>query len=258
MSAIGSSLIVFMCVSAGAVGGIVLHNTLPRDHLSSESQDIVKLGMGLVATMSALVLGLLISSAKTAYDTQGNELTQMSAKVIFLDRILGHYGPETKEARDLLRASVVANLDRIWPQERGRISAAARPPSAAGPPSSAVDTLLDKVQALSAKDDRQRTLKAQALSVAFDLAENRWLLFEQGATSVPKSILLVLVFWLTAIFISFGLFAPRNATVTSALFVAGLAVSGAVFLILEMYTPFSGLVQLSSAPLRFAVASLGQ
>jgi membrane-bound ClpP family serine protease len=70
--------------------------------------------------------------------------------------------------------------------------------------------------------------------------------------------LAVLVFWLTAIFISFGLSAPRNATVITALLVSGLSVSGAIFLILEMYTPFSGVIQISSVPLRLALAQLGQ
>jgi len=94
--------------------------------------------------------------------------------------------------------------------------------------------------------------------MAMGLGQTRWLIFAQGATSVSKPMLVILVFWLTAIFISFGLFAPRNGTVTAALFVSGLSVSCAIFLILEMYSPFGGLIEISSAPLRFALEHLGK
>jgi Protein of unknown function (DUF4239) len=251
MSAMAFSSIVLACVFGGAVFGTLFRRALPDHHLSADSQDVVKLAMGLVATMSALVLGLLISSAKSFYDAQTADLTQISSRIIFLDRVLAHYGPETADARDKLRGVVVDNLARIWPEESHR-------PSQIGAPAIGSDTLVDKIQALSPKDDRQRSLQAQALGMAIDLGETRWLMYEQEAVSVSKPMLMVLVFWLTAIFISFGLFAPRNATVTTALFVAALSVSGAIFLILEMYTPFSGVIRLSSAPLRSALVHLGQ
>jgi len=250
MSSIAISLVIFLCVFGSAVIGTFIRGSLPESHLSAHSQGVVKLGMGFVATMAALVLGLLVSSAKSSYDTQSAELTDMSSKVIFLDRVLAHYGPETKEARDLLRGAVVANLDRIWPQERGRTSEMA--------PTSTAEAVLDKIQALSPKDDTQRSLKVQAFSLVLVLGQTRWLVYEQGAGSVSKPMLVILVFWLAAIFFSFGLSAPRNATVTTAFFISGLSVSGAIYLILEMYTPFRGLIEISSAPLRFALAHLGQ
>jgi hypothetical protein len=251
MSSVALSSVVFACVFGGAVSGILLRSALPQHHLSVDSRDGVKLGMGLVATMAALVLGLLVSSAKSSYDTQSAELTQMSANVIFLDRLLAHYGPETKEARNLLRGGVVDSLDRIWPQESRRTSEM-------GAPSIGTEALLDKIQALSPKGDTQQSLKSQALTMAIGLGQTRWLMYEQGAGSVSEPMLVILVFWLTAIFISFGVTAPRNATVATALFVSALSVSGAIFLIMEMYTPFSGLIQISSAPLHFALAHLGQ
>ena len=113
MSSITISLIVFACVFGGAIFGILVRAALPEHHLSADSENIVKLGIGLVATMAALVLGLLLASAKNSYDTQSSELTEMSAKIIFLDRILAHYGPDTKEARELFRKTVSGTLDRI-------------------------------------------------------------------------------------------------------------------------------------------------
>jgi Protein of unknown function (DUF4239) len=175
----------------------------------------------------------------------------VSARVVFLDRVLALYGPETKEARDLLRAAVVRSRDRLWPQEGGR-------PSQVGPPTPDLETMLGKIQALSPKDDVQRSLRSQALSMGYGLGETRWLFYEQTSPSVPTPMLVILVFWLTVIFIGFGLFAPRNGTVIASLFFAGLSVSGAIFLIMEMYTPFSGVMHVSSEPVRFAIAHLGQ
>ena len=206
--------------------------------------------MGLVSTMAALVLGLLVSSAKSYYDAQSTELTQMSAKVILLDRLLAHYGPETKEVRDRLRNALAESIDTIWPQERKA--------SRLGSPSSNSEALMAKIQALSPQDDRQRSIQAQALNAAIGLTQTRWLMYEQEANSVSEPMLVILVFWLSAIFMSFGLFAPRNATVITALLVAGLSVSGAIFLILEMYSPFGGLIEISSAPLRVTLTQLGQ
>jgi|SRR5271156_3306121 len=252
MSSLGLSFIVLACVFGGAVCGILLNRVLPPNHLSADSKDVVRMGMGLVATMAALVLGLLVSSAKSFYDAQSTELTQMSASVILLDRLLAHYGPETKEARDLLRGTVADSIDRTWPQERIQ-------PSKLGAPSdTGPEALIRKIQSLSPKDDQQRSIQAQALSIVMGLTQTRWLMYEQGANSVSEPMLVILVFWLTAIFVSFGLFAPRNATVIIALFVAALSVSGAILLILDMYSPFGGLIQISSGPLRTTLMQLGQ
>jgi hypothetical protein len=250
MSSTTISLIVLACVFGGALLGIFLHAVLPQHHLSNETKDIVKLGMGLVGTMAALVLGLLVASAKGSYDNQSAELTQLSANIAVLDRGLALYGPETKEARAMLRGAVVRILDQMWSKDG---SASPEPPSAAGG-----EILYEKIQGLSPKNDTQRSLQSQALSIAVDIGKTRYLMYAQQATSVSMPLLVVLVLWLTVIFISFGLFAPFNGTVVSSLFVSALSVSGAIFLILEMYTPYSGVIAVSSAPLRAALAHLGQ
>lgn len=247
MSSIATSLIVFACVFGGALIGILFRSYLPEHHLSGDSKETVKIGMGLVATMSALVLGLLVSSAKAFYDTQSAELTQLSADVVLLDRMLAHYGPETKEARLELRVAVVESLDRIWPRERGRTLGVA----------TSREDVLDKIQALSPKDDRQHSLQAQAIGLAVGIARTRWLMYQQLNLSVSKVLLAVMVFWLAVVFFSFGLFAPHNGTAVVSLFAAGLSVSGAILLILDMYTPYIGLIQISSAPIHSALAQLG-
>ena len=192
MSSIAVSSIVFACAFGGAILGMSVRAKLPQPHLNPESKDIVKLSMGLVGTLSALVLGLLIASAKGSYDVQSSELTQMAARVVVLDRVLAHYGPETKEARALLRGSVVRILDQAWSKRHAGTSQLEAPSGGEG--------LLDKVQELTPKDDKQRLLQAQATSVVLGLGETRWLQYAQGAVSVSMPLLIVLVFWLTTIF----------------------------------------------------------
>jgi Protein of unknown function (DUF4239) len=251
MNSIAIRLIVFACIFGGALFGMFLRAALPEHHLSGDTKDTVRLGMGLVGTMAALVLGLLIASAKGFYDTQSSELTEMSAKIVLLDRVLAHYGPETKEVRDLLHSAVARVLNQLWSKDR-------RQPPQMEPTAAGGEIIYDKIQELSPKNDSQRSLQAQASNIAIDLGRARWLMFEQASSSVSVPVLLVVVFWLAVIFISIGLFAPPNATAIATLFFCALSVSGAIFLILEMYTPFGGLLQISSAPLRNALAHLGQ
>jgi hypothetical protein len=248
MNYIAIRLIVLACVFGAALIGMFLRAVLPEQHLSADSKDTVRLGIGVISTMAALVLGLLVASAKNFYDAQSSELTQMSANVILLDRVLAHYGPEAKEARDLLRGAVARTLNLIWHQDHSEMV-----PTATGG-----EVLYDKIQALSPKNDAQHALQAQASSMAIDLGKLRWLMFEQGSTSISLPLLWMLVFWLVIVFTSFGLFAPSNPTVIATLFLCALSVSGAIFLILEMYMPFGGLMQISSAPLRNALAHLGE
>jgi hypothetical protein len=251
MNSIAVSAIVFACVFGGAMFGMLLRALLPQEHLSGDSKDVVKLGMGLVATMSALLLGMMISAASSSYEAQRKELTETCAQIVLLDRVLAHYGPETKDTRDVLRNSVVIILDRMWPKNDSEpIPMGAQVPGA--------ESLFEKISALTPKDDTQHMLKAQASSMMINLGQTRWLHYENSATTVTKPLLVVLIFWLTTIFVSFGLFAPRNPTVVVGLLVAAFSVSCAILMILELYSPYRGLIELSSAPLRAALAQLGK
>jgi hypothetical protein len=250
MNPIATSVIVFACIFGGAVLGMFLRGVLPAHHFDDDTKDIIKLGMGLIATMTALILGLLIASAKGSYDTQKAEVAELSAKVIFLDRVLARYGPETKELRNLLRSTMEREVDRVWPNDRARAPKFEPEGSATLP--------YDKIQELSPKDDAQRSLKALALSILTEIQQTRWLMFAQRGSSFPMLFLVVVVSWLTLIFISFGLYAPRNATVIATLFVCALSVTGAILMILELNTPFEGLIQISPAQLRDTLSVLGR
>ena len=224
---------------------------LPEEHLNTDTKDVVKLGIALIATMAALVLSLLIASAKSTYDTRRNQLLQVSVDIMLLDRVLAHYGAETKEVRAMLQRSVAAAIEQFWPENGGR-------PATLDRRASSVEALYDAIQRLSPQSEVQRSLQNQASTIALDLGRTRVLLFEELGSSIPVPFLVVLVFWLCIIFASFGLFAPRNTTVIATFFVCAMSVSGAIFLILELDRSFEGLLQVSSAPLRAALAQLGQ
>lgn len=252
MSSMEISWMVFGCVFAGALLGMSLRATLPAQHQSADARDVLKLLAGLIGTMSALVIGLLIATAASSFATRRSELAQMAVNIVLLDRGLAHYGSETKEAREQLRRAVTMELERDWPQDRAA-TPASFDPTATG----TGEVVFDKIQELKPQNDIQRSLKAQLLTIATNVGQTRWLLFEQGGSSIPIPFLVVLVLWLSLIFTSFGLFAPTNGTMVVALLLGALSVAGAILLILELDRPFGGLIQLSGAPLRIALAHLG-
>jgi hypothetical protein len=254
MSSLTISCIIFACIAGGILLGMMLRALLPEEHLSAESKDIIKLGMGLIGTMTALVLGLLIASAKSSFDTQRNGLAQLAGNVSFLDRALAHYGPEAKDAREMLRASVVDMLQQTWPEENAPAGQTLAKTRTEG----RYEGLYEKIQELTPQNNAQRTFQAQAMKTAMDLGQARWLLFAQKGRSIPTPFLVVMVCWLALLLGSFSLFAPRNVTVVVTLLICALAVSSAVFLILELDQPFGGIIQISSAPLRDALAQLGR
>jgi hypothetical protein len=242
---------VFACVFFGAFVGMRLRTVLPEPHLSSDTKDVVKLAIALIATMTALVVSLLISSAKTAYDTRNNELLQTSVDIVTVDRLLAHFGPEAGDTRVLLRDFVRAAIERTWPTDHAR-------PQESDAKGSPAEALYDKIAELVPQTDTQRALRTQALNMTMDLGRLRMLLLVQEHSSIPAAFLVVLVFWLTMIFGSFGLFAPTNATVITVFLICSVSISGAIFLILELDRSFEGMIQISSAPLRQALAHLGQ
>jgi hypothetical protein len=244
--------LVFACLFGAGLLGVRVRAALPEDHQSSETKDAVKVGMGLVATMAALVLGLLVASTKGSYDSQKNEVTQMAAKTVFLDRVLANYGSESAESRDLLRRSVESAIDHMWPDRKSSQAAQLDPSVSSG------ETFFNSIQKLSPQNDVQRSLKSQAAQIATDLGQMRWLLFEQTETSISVTMLIVLISWLAIIFVSAGLFAPPNATVIIALMLAALSVSAAIFLILELDSPFDGVIQISRRPMQNALIHLGR
>jgi hypothetical protein len=251
MNSIVVSSIIFALVFVAALVGMAVRRAVPEDHVGSDAKEVVRLATALIATMAALVLGMLVSSAKSSYDARKNEVAEISAEIIAIDRLLAKYGPETGEIRAEFRQLVVAGLDRIWPSEASR-QVDLRPGDHA-------EAVVNQMELLTPKNDRQTAMKAQTVSMIMSLRQTEWLLFlrmEQNA--VPLPLLVVLVSWLAAIFIGFGLFAPPNATVVVTLALGALAVSSAIFIILEMYTPFSGVLRIAPTPILDALREMGR
>ena len=241
------------CVFGGALFGLLLSALLPTEHLRDNSRATLKVVIGMIATLAALVLGLLISSANTFFDAVDTAITQSSAKTILLDRTLAKYGPETKEARTQLRNTIIAGIEMFWPGETARGSGLETFERA-----NDMEELQRMIRELTPGTDVQRELRSEAEKLSGDMLEARWLLIARAQHTIPMTFLVVLLFWLTMLHIGFGLLAPRNATVITALIISALSVSGAMFLILEMYQPLDGMIKVSSAPLRKAVELLGR
>lgn len=245
--------ILLACVFGGALLGIWLQRVLPEHHLSAETKEVVTLATALIATVTAMVLGLLVSSAQTTFDRYDDELTQDAARIVMLDRALDEYGPETREIRAMIQSGYARRIDLLFSRD-----AAA---------SEAVDgrfALFDeedidgRLLALTPGNDVQRALQSRAVELNAEIDTNRVLIHAQREDSIPAALLLVLGAWLTIIFTTFGLFAPPNAVAVGALLACALSASGAVLLIMEMNSPFTGLINLSSAPMRDALQYLGQ
>jgi hypothetical protein len=226
---------------------------LPGHHLSDESKDAIKIGAGMISMMSALVLGLLVSSAKSNFDATNTAIIQGGAKVILLDRLLANYGPETKEVRETLRQAVVGLIAVLWPEEpvsQEDMSAFERATTA--------EKLAEKIRDLKPQNEAQRAMQGQALQLVQEMVLSRWIQIEQGQTSLPRAFLVIVLFWLTMLYTTFGMLAPRNATVITVMLVGALALATAMFLIVEMNRPMGGAIKVSSGPMHKALEHLGR
>jgi hypothetical protein len=249
MSALALSCLIFVLTLGGILLGSLLRRALPEHHLSKDSQDVVRLGVGLIATLAALLLGLLIAAAKSSFDTQSTQVTQITADIILLDRLLAQYGPEARPIRQQMRSVIGPFADQLW---REKQASAATPFEA----NASAEQVYLAVQALSPQNDLQRSLQTRAAQVSNDLAQTRLLLFAESGNVIPAPFLTILVLWLVIIFASFSLFSALNATVFTCLSLFALSASCAMFLILELGQPFSGLMTISSEPLRHALGPL--
>ena len=249
MNALALSCWIFVLTLGGIFLGALLRRALPEHHLSENSQDAVRLGVGLIATISALVLGLLIAAAKTSFDTQSTQITQITADFILLDNLLAEYGPEARPIREQMRSLIGPLADRLW-REKQASTAAPFEFTATG------EKAYLAIQALSPQNDLQRSLQARAAQLSTDLVQTRLILFAESSNAIPTPFLVILVLWIVIIFASFSLFSDLNVTVFTCLSLFALSASCAIFLILKLSKPFSGLMMISSEPLRHALAPL--
>lgn len=253
MASSGIALIVLACVFGGAMLGMFVRTVLPEHHLNEASKDVVKVVTGLIATLAALVLGLLIASAKNSFDTVNEGFRQSAARTVLVDRALAQYGPETKDVRDLLRTILIARIEELFPEGRPHGSTLNSAQAAA-----TMEAFQQRLRALAPQNDTQRSLKSRALELTDSVAQTRWLGIEHEDNTIPTPFLIVLVFWLAAMFAGFGLFAPRNAVAIAVLLVGAVSLSAAIFLIEELNHPLGSFITISRTPLDTALANLGK
>ena len=245
MSALAIALIVLGCTLAAALAGVGLRAMLPEAHLDGDSRDVVKGVMGLIATMAALVLGLLIASALSSYNAQNTDLRKLAADILQQDRYLAMYGAETEDLRDQLRQLVASAHDQIWSPTGVKVeyltSDKIRDQTA---------RFLTTLASLSPKTELQSFAQKQALQFGVQMGELRGLVAEQGGAARSWLFLVALIFWVSVLFLGFGLVAPFHATSITAISLGALSVSVAVFVILELGEPYRGFIQLSDLPVR--------
>jgi hypothetical protein len=241
--------IVFLGVFGGGLAGVLFGGLLPEHAVGEDTRDVVKLGMGVIGTMTALVLGLLVASSKQSYETQKDEITRLSVTIIELDSLLTRYGPATAPIRGLLRDNVELAINRLWPKPGvvGRIE-----------PSGGWEAIFRRITELEPPDEDHRWLRSQALELSMDARRIRWMLYEHGDASIPTPLLAVVIVWLAVLFASFGLFAPRNGIVVATHFVCAVSIALAMYMILDLGRPFRGLIQISNEPLQAVLEHLGK
>jgi len=249
MSALALSGIIFALTLGGIFLGALLRRSLPKHHLTEDAQSVVRLGVGLIATIAALVLGLLIAAAKSSFDTQNTQVKQITADIILIDRLLAQYGPETRSIRQQMRGAINSFAEQLWREKEA-------PATAPFEHNASAEKVYIDIQALSPQNELQGSLQSRAAQVSTDLAQTRLLLFVESDNLVPVPFLAILVFWLVIIFASFSLFSELNVTVFTCLSLFALSASCAIYLILELSRPFSGLMMISSVPLRNALGPL--
>jgi hypothetical protein len=247
----GIGLIAFCCIFGAGLVGFLLGSILPRSHLTEATQKSVQTTMNVAGILAALVLGLLIASTKTNFDTSSREIEQFGASLTLLDRELLHFGPEAKDVRDELRAFTERKIALTWPTD-GRI----RPLMHDAQAVQMLDDVEDRLRTMSPQTEAHRAGRKSALKLIRELKRTSRLLAVQQGSETPRAFLIVVVFWLSMLFISYAIFAPLNATVVAAMLICAVSVSVAVNLIFDMDQPFVGFVRVSPAPMQQALEQM--
>ena len=242
-------LIAFVAIFGGALLGIFVARALPEHHLGSETRTAVSVAAATVGTLSALVLGLMISTASSSFAARSGEVTAISVDLIRMNRMMQRYGPEADDVRAKLRTYATAKMQDLFP-------ASGEPSQTNDATVGIMETTQDAILALAPTDETHRWLRSQALTLSDGLLQARWMLAEQAGSGIPFPFLILLIFWLAIVFASFGLFSPLNGTAVAVLCLCSMAVSGGIAMILELDSPFSGLVRVSAEPMRQALAEI--
>jgi len=243
------ALIAFACIFGGAMAGFSLQRFLPPHHLSKESLDSVKLGAGLIATMAALILGLLVSSSKGTYDRENVLVNAAAANSISLNQTLKNYGHEADPLREILLDRISRIGNDIWPENANEKNKS----SDVFKQESSILGLTKMISALKSDSPEAQQMKSEALAIATQLNQERWQITVESTSKLPMTLVVIPVFWITFLIFVYGVFSPRNFTVIMVLFFCSLSIAGAIFLICEMSMPLDGSIKVPNQPFRTAL-----
>jgi len=250
------AIITLVALTGGYIGGMLVQGYLPSHHLAPETKDVVKGGVGAIVTLAGLVLGLLVASTKGSFDTKADEVHAFSASLIEMDRSLSHYGPEADAVRAALKRYTTLKLTDTWPDESGMSEDAANTlDDSKGV--AALEAIGSELRGLKPNNATQSSIQSRAMDLYYRITDARWAMAAQRGTTVQPVFLVILIFWLTVMFTSFGLFAPNNPTAMLFMVLCAISFAAAIYIVLEMDGPFSGLVTISSQPMRDALAAMG-
>jgi len=250
------AIITLVALTGGYIVGIMVQRFLPPHHLAPETKDVVKGGVGAIVTLAGLVLGLLVASTKGSFDTKADEVHAFSASLIEMDRSLSHYGPEGAPVRAALKRYTELKLTDTWPDESGMDQDAANAlDDSKGV--AALEGIGSELRTLKPANPTQVSVQNRAMDLYYRITDARWAMAAQRGTTVQPVFLVILIFWLTVMFTSFGLFAPKNMTAMFFMVLCAISFAGAIYIVLEMDGPFSGLVTISSQPMRDALVQMG-
>jgi hypothetical protein len=267
MFEIGTALVVFLLLLTGTAAGVVVKPLLPEEHTAHETVQLIQLVIGMLVTFAALVLGLITASAKNNFDTVSNDFRTYSADLIQLNTTLTEYGPDANEVRQLLRAYTAGAIVSTWPQEPhppGNYYPADLPPEANAEKledirlGDMLNIVGQKLYQVHAPDAYHQKLLQDSTAQFERIVQARWKLIEEAHSTISIPFFATLTFWLIVIFVSFGLIAPRNALALVTITLGALSIASAVYVIVDLDTPFTGPIVISSQPMRDALMHLNR
>lgn len=245
------SFLSFTAFMASCLGGLWLAHSLPETQMTDRNRDLIKEARRMLVALASLTLGLIIASATTSFDQRSNEVEDSASKIIALDSALAKYGAGARDSREMLRGIVTRGVERIEvAAEEGFNTEKTRR-------GIGINKLQLKLLQLAPQNERESWLRSTALGLASDLGAYRWLKYSGSDGRIQWPFLLIMVFWLCGVFVSYGAVAPRNGMAVATMTLVALCMAMAIHLTLDLDTPNRGLIRMSAAPLQLALDQIG-
>ncbi len=237
-------IVTFLCLVGAASASMLIHVRLPSQPVAGDTIAIVRFAVNILLVMTSVVLGLMLNSAKNTFEINNRNLHALATGVILLDRVLRTLGPEADEAHRRLVEYTRTALDGVHILEADQQAEAS------------LDAAGASLRAIKVSDDRKLALWNDATQIYRQVVRDRWIVVDAAGGTIPSPLIIGLIVWLAVIFAGMGFGTPRNAVVTTTFVVTAMLLSSALYLVLEMDRPSSGLIRISSAPFERALAQM--